>query len=188
MIIIIIVIKFLASCREACYSNASTCDHIPLLLFLSCDHISTSIYIPFTPTIYSKPLIHTFYKSPSSSLPLLYWKIKTLETLGFGQSNMGRFMLLAVWSLSLGLSLYPYMASAQLKQNYYANTCPNVENIVKNVVQKKFQQTFVTVPATLRLFFHDCFVQVNTKKQRSVFVKSNHPNFYLYFCVLLLKS
>ena len=154
----------------------------------SCDHISTSIYIPFTPTIYSKPLIHTFYKSPSSSLPLLYWKIKTLETLGFGQSNMGRFMLLAVWSLSLGLSLYPYMASAQLKQNYYANTCPNVENIVKNVVQKKFQQTFVTVPATLRLFFHDCFGQVNTKKQRSVFVKSNHPNFSLYFCILLLKS
>ncbi|GMY11880.1 peroxidase 73-like [Fagus crenata] len=72
---------------------------------------------------------------------------------------MGRFIVIALWSLSLGLSLYPYTASAQLKQNFYANICPNVENIVRNAVQKKFQQTFVTVPSTIRLFFHDCFVQ-----------------------------
>ncbi|XP_059456976.1 peroxidase 73-like [Corylus avellana] len=72
---------------------------------------------------------------------------------------MGRFLLIAVWSLSLGLWLYPQAASAQLKQNYYANICPNVENIVRDAVQKKFKQTFVTVPATIRLFFHDCFVQ-----------------------------
>ncbi|KAF5752844.1 putative Peroxidase 73 precursor [Tripterygium wilfordii] len=51
--------------------------------------------------------------------------------------------------------------SAQLKQNFYATICPNVnvENVVRGVVRTKFQQTFVTVPATLRLFFHDCFVQ-----------------------------
>ncbi|XP_062155744.1 peroxidase 51-like [Alnus glutinosa] len=72
---------------------------------------------------------------------------------------MGRFLLIALWSLSLGLCLYPYTASAQLKQNYYANICPNVENIVRGAVQKKFQQTFVTVPATVRLFFHDCMVE-----------------------------
>lgn len=55
--------------------------------------------------------------------------------------------------------LFPFMASAQLRQNYYANICPNVENIVRGVVRTKFQQTFVTVPATVRLFFHDCFVE-----------------------------
>ncbi|XP_065876802.1 peroxidase 51-like [Euphorbia lathyris] len=60
--------------------------------------------------------------------------------------------------LSVFLS-FSYTTSAQLRRNYYANTCPNVENIVRNAVQKKFQQTFVTVPATVRLFFHDCFVQ-----------------------------
>ncbi|WCJ42233.1 Peroxidase family protein [Euphorbia peplus] len=48
---------------------------------------------------------------------------------------------------------------AQLSQNFYSRTCPNVESIVRSAVQKKFQQTFVTVPATLRLFFHDCFVR-----------------------------
>ncbi|KAK2657608.1 hypothetical protein Ddye_010660 [Dipteronia dyeriana] len=72
---------------------------------------------------------------------------------------MGRFSFLILLSLSLCLSLFPHTSLAQLRQNYYANICPNVEQIVKAEVQKKFQQTFVTVPATIRLFFHDCFVQ-----------------------------
>ncbi|XP_051141050.1 peroxidase 73-like [Andrographis paniculata] len=48
--------------------------------------------------------------------------------------------------------------SAQLRPNYYAATCPDVENIVRGVVQAKIKQTFVTIPAVIRLFFHDCFV------------------------------
>ncbi|KAK4487370.1 hypothetical protein RD792_006005, partial [Penstemon davidsonii] len=44
------------------------------------------------------------------------------------------------------------------RQNYYANVCPDVENIVKNAVSLKFKQTFTTVPAVIRLYFHDCFV------------------------------
>ncbi|KAE8651905.1 peroxidase 51 [Cucumis sativus] len=48
---------------------------------------------------------------------------------------------------------------AQLRRDFYADVCPNVESIVRSAVTKKFKQTFVTVPATLRLFFHDCFVQ-----------------------------
>ncbi|XXG71129.1 hypothetical protein AAC387_Pa07g0454 [Persea americana] len=63
--------------------------------------------------------------------------------------------------LSLVLPLYIFLptASAQLRQNYYSDICPNVESIVRGAVTKKFQQTFVTAPATLRLFFHDCFVR-----------------------------
>ncbi|XP_059662964.1 peroxidase 16-like [Cornus florida] len=49
--------------------------------------------------------------------------------------------------------------SATLHHDYYRKTCPNVESIVRSTVQEKFRQTFVTAPATLRLFFHDCFVQ-----------------------------
>ncbi|KAA8522612.1 hypothetical protein F0562_013027 [Nyssa sinensis] len=67
--------------------------------------------------------------------------------------------MIAVWSLCVSVPLFSHLASAQLRQNFYANSCPNVENIVRNAVNKKFQQTFVTVPATIRLFFHDCFVQ-----------------------------
>ncbi|WCJ31367.1 Peroxidase family protein [Euphorbia peplus] len=70
-----------------------------------------------------------------------------------------RFNFLLILSVFLSLCLFSHTTSAQLRRNYYANICPNVENIVRNEVQKKFQQTFVTVPATIRLFFHDCFVE-----------------------------
>ncbi|XP_042506669.1 peroxidase 50-like [Macadamia integrifolia] len=68
--------------------------------------------------------------------------------------------VVVVWALLLNLYLFPSKASASLRLNHYSNTtCPNVEKIVRDAVTKKFNQTFVTVPATLRLFFHDCFVQ-----------------------------
>ncbi|CAM8911200.1 unnamed protein product [Rhodiola kirilowii] len=57
------------------------------------------------------------------------------------------------------LVVFSSCASAQLKTDFYKNICPNVESLVRGAVQKKFQQTFVTAPATLRLFFHDCFVR-----------------------------
>ncbi|XP_022852330.1 peroxidase 55-like [Olea europaea var. sylvestris] len=47
----------------------------------------------------------------------------------------------------------------QLMENFYSSTCPNVEAIVQQAVATKFSQTFVTMPSTLRLFFHDCFVE-----------------------------
>ncbi|KVH93630.1 hypothetical protein Ccrd_004319 [Cynara cardunculus var. scolymus] len=59
----------------------------------------------------------------------------------------------------LVLSFFVVSSYAQLRQNFYQTTCPNVESIVRSAVNKKFQQTFVTIPATLRLFFHDCFVR-----------------------------
>ncbi|KAF8390655.1 hypothetical protein HHK36_025182 [Tetracentron sinense] len=47
----------------------------------------------------------------------------------------------------------------QLMENFYGSSCPTVEDIVKQAVTTKFNQTFTTIPATLRLFFHDCFVE-----------------------------
>ena len=51
-------------------------------------------------------------------------------------------------------------SSAQLTRGFYSNICPNVEQLVRSAVTQKLQQTFVTAPSTLRLFFHDCFVRV----------------------------
>ncbi|KAK2399134.1 Peroxidase superfamily protein [Trifolium repens] len=62
----------------------------------------------------------------------------------------------------VNLFLLQFIASsyaAKLRVDYYRKTCPNVESIVHNAVEMKLQQTFVTAPSTLRLFFHDCFVQ-----------------------------
>ncbi|KAI3813084.1 hypothetical protein L1987_17800 [Smallanthus sonchifolius] len=49
--------------------------------------------------------------------------------------------------------------NGQLVENFYASTCPMVELIIKQAVDTKVSQTFTTIPATLRLFFHDCFVE-----------------------------
>ncbi|XVF47668.1 hypothetical protein PTKIN_Ptkin03bG0128600 [Pterospermum kingtungense] len=63
------------------------------------------------------------------------------------------FILLPILSTTISAQ------RTKLTPYFYRTTCPNVESIVRSAVQKKFQQTFVTAPATLRLFFHDCFVR-----------------------------
>jgi len=69
--------------------------------------------------------------------------------------------LLAVAALALVAAMLPPSGEAKLSPDYYRSTCPDVEAIVRAVVAKKVKETFVTVPATLRLFFHDCFVEVS---------------------------
>lgn len=71
---------------------------------------------------------------------------------------MGQFNFLL--SLYICVILLSTSASAQLRQNYYANICPDVENIVRRAVSTKARETGVTIPGTIRLFFHDCFVSV----------------------------
>ena len=69
--------------------------------------------------------------------------------------------LLVVVALALVSAMLPPSGEAKLSPDYYRSTCPDVEAIVRAVVAKKVKETFVTVPATLRLFFHDCFVEVS---------------------------
>jgi len=52
---------------------------------------------------------------------------------------MARFSLVVVVTLSLAISMFPDTTTAQLKTNFYGNSCPNVEQIVKKVVQEKNQ-------------------------------------------------
>lgn len=63
------------------------------------------------------------------------------------------------WNFIVILVMVIGHAQAQLSENFYSGTCPFVEAIVRQAVMTKFSQTFVTAQATLRLFFHDCFVQ-----------------------------
>lgn len=74
---------------------------------------------------------------------------------------MGASSIIVVISkLLLVLLVCLQTSSAELSKGFYGNSCPNVEQLVRSAVELKFQQTFVTAPATLRLFFHDCFVRV----------------------------
>jgi peroxidase len=45
----------------------------------------------------------------------------------------------------------------ELSAKYYRKTCPNVQNAVRTVMEHRLDMA----PAVLRLFFHDCFVNVS---------------------------
>ncbi|CAI0557878.1 unnamed protein product [Linum tenue] len=47
----------------------------------------------------------------------------------------------------------------QLSVNYYAKSCPNLDQLVASVTSQQFKESPVSGPATIRLFFHDCFVE-----------------------------
>lgn len=74
---------------------------------------------------------------------------------------MCRALLLMVVVVVMLVNMQGRGSEAQLVENFYSSSCPNVESIVKQAVSTKFSQTFTTIPATLRLFFHDCFVEVH---------------------------
>lgn len=66
---------------------------------------------------------------------------------------MGSFSLFTLLLLSFTLSSH-----ARLTVDYYAKTCPNFEQIIREVVVAKQSASPTTAAATLRVFFHDCMV------------------------------
>jgi hypothetical protein len=94
-----------------------------------------------------------------------YLRIQSLNQTKPNISHTSKKMSsLSFLTFLVNLFLLQFIASsyaAKLRVDYYRKTCPNVESIVHNAVEMKLQQTFVTAPSTLRLFFHDCFVQVS---------------------------
>jgi peroxidase len=52
-------------------------------------------------------------------------------------------------------------ADAQLSPNFYARSCPNVATIVRRGMAAAVQRGRRMGASILRLFFHDCFVNVS---------------------------
>ncbi|XP_078176327.1 peroxidase 45-like [Carex rostrata] len=52
-----------------------------------------------------------------------------------------------------------YSGATALNETYYASICPNLESLVQGAVRGMMSTTNIAAAATLRLFFHDCFVQ-----------------------------
>ncbi|XP_010530006.1 PREDICTED: peroxidase 65-like [Tarenaya hassleriana] len=62
--------------------------------------------------------------------------------------------------LLLFLVLGPIFSSAvDLRPDYYRKTCPDFNKIVRETVTAKQVQQPTTAAGTLRLFFHDCFLE-----------------------------
>ncbi|KAL6894135.1 hypothetical protein ACP4OV_008233 [Aristida adscensionis] len=64
----------------------------------------------------------------------------------------------ALLAAAVALAAAARLGAAELRLNYYNSTCPNVEAIVSGVVQQKKNAAIRTTGSTIRLFFHDCFV------------------------------
>ncbi|PWZ20419.1 Peroxidase 51 [Zea mays] len=64
-----------------------------------------------------------------------------------------------VLAVAVAVASLAQPGAADLKLDYYASTCPNAEAIVRGVVQQRLQATIRAVGSTVRLFFHDCFVE-----------------------------
>jgi len=69
------------------------------------------------------------------------------------------------WLAPLVLSVLLACTSANgdnhhLSVSYYDKTCPSAQHIVQAVMASRVAADQAMAPAVLRLFFHDCFVNV----------------------------
>lgn len=71
-------------------------------------------------------------------------------------SSSHRFLILCV------LSLLALAARAQLSPNFYAKTCPNLQTVVRSAMSQAVAKEARMGASILRLFFHDCFVNVSS--------------------------
>lgn len=76
------------------------------------------------------------------------------------------FMFLFFLNLPFSNSQLPIKATIrraprQLSVNYYAKSCPQVESLVGSVTSNMYKEAPASGPATIGLFFHDCFVEVS---------------------------
>jgi peroxidase len=47
-----------------------------------------------------------------------------------------------------------------LDPDFYASSCPSLERIVRGSMAESMRRSVIVLQAVLRLFFHDCFVEV----------------------------
>jgi peroxidase len=69
----------------------------------------------------------------------------------------------AATALALGSRRSPERHGLAL--DFYARTCPAVDQIVANVTAAQYRDFPAAGPAVLRLFHHDCFVEVRNRPE-----------------------
>ncbi|KAK9936510.1 hypothetical protein M0R45_013349 [Rubus argutus] len=65
-------------------------------------------------------------------------------------------LLLILYSTSAICADKPHR---QLSVDYYAKSCPQLEQLIGSITSQQFKEEPISGPATIRLFFHDCFVE-----------------------------
>jgi len=52
-------------------------------------------------------------------------------------------------------------SNSLLEYDFYRNSCPHAEHIVRSTLHRLYRTNPPLVPALIRLAFHDCFIQVH---------------------------
>ncbi len=75
------------------------------------------------------------------------------------------YVILLLVVASLVVLTPPGLIEAQLVNGFYASHgCPKAESIIKSAVITAIQQNSANAPGLLRIFFHDCIVNVRVQK------------------------
>jgi hypothetical protein len=84
----------------------------------------------------------------------------------FEPAGMSRLSMATLLLLSLALASAPRTAVVEavvvdgLKVGFYNRTCPEAEQVVRDVVQNDVGMDRTIAPGLIRIFFHDCFITV----------------------------
>jgi len=153
--------------------------YVPLVKFLMIRWVAISKLshtLCVTPLLYIVPFS---FHHLSSSIHLLSLTLQIKMALPSFSSSTTTFAI-ALFTLFLVGS-----SSAQLSENFYANKCPKVLYAVKSVVQSAVAKEPRMGASLLRLFFHDCFVNVNySNLNSSVFIYLS----YIYYSTISARS
>ncbi|KAK6124228.1 hypothetical protein DH2020_042064 [Rehmannia glutinosa] len=69
------------------------------------------------------------------------------------------FFLVSLASHSLANAATNNKPKYQLSVDFYAKSCPQLDQLIASVTSQQFKEAPISGPATIRLFFHDCFVE-----------------------------
>jgi peroxidase len=81
---------------------------------------------------------------------------------------MSRLSMAMLFLLSLVLAAAPRTAVVEavvvqgLQVGYYNHSCPEAEQVIRDVVEAEVSMDHNIAPGLIRIFFHDCFITVRS--------------------------
>lgn len=114
--------------------------------------ISVYIYIYISSHTYThaQTTLHTAYIAESAHSIYVGTHVRTMA------SSIARSLVVLLIVCAAAAS----SVNGQLSPTFYARSCPNLQSIVQNAMRQAVNTERRIGASILRLFFHDCFVQV----------------------------